>query len=181
MSKRWTAITAVAAVVLIELAAVPASSAKTTAGSTSQTPLVTCTVGTWSAEVNPYLTLVPKPAIFTQSYAFTNCVDPLNLLQTAAKASWGLNMPNMSCLNILTPQPLTATITWKDPVGATSTVAATHLVLAGTFVAIGSVTSGLYAGKSITITEQTFPVVAPVECLTSGLWLATGSATLVIV
>ncbi len=139
---------------------------------------VTCTLGTWRTEFDPgILLLEPQNTKTTNTFAFTNCASLSQPLLSSGTAENKRTLADFTCLNLIEPITATYEIVWDNNIGS-STVELTNYVIGFTVVVTGPVTGGLFAGKQATITLQSFPVTVPLECLTDGLELVTGGATL---
>jgi hypothetical protein len=138
---------------------------------------VTCTLGTWSTQFDPgVLLLTPQDTKTTNTFLFTNCVSVGNPLLSSGTAQNKRTLDEFTCLNLIEPITATYTVDWDT--GSSSTMSLTNYVIGVTVVVTGTVTNGLFAGKNVTITLQSFPVSLPIECLTDGLELITGGAVL---
>lgn len=137
---------------------------------------VDCALGTWSTAFSPAATLQPQKVTTTVDFEFTNCVSASNLALHSGTAHLVRAISNFSCLSLLVPVPATYVIHWNT--GQSSTITVTNEIVGVAVVATGTVNSGLFAGKTVTMPLVSFPVDVVTACPTNGLSEITGTATL---
>ncbi|WP_256107727.1 hypothetical protein [Streptomyces sp. ODS05-4] len=104
---------------------------------------------------NPPLTNVPQPVVSTQNWQLGPCVSASKPALTSGTHSQTSLPRDRTCFDLLAAGPETKTITWNT--GETSTLSMNRTVsVAGAALIVthtGTVTSGLFAGDSVLITE----------------------------
>ncbi|HWO19958.1 MAG TPA: hypothetical protein VNO30_14325 [Kofleriaceae bacterium] len=141
----------------------------------------TCT-GSSTVNYSPGLTNTPQTVTWTEADTYSSCTSTDPSLTAGSSSPVTITLSGASCNGGGVFSSVNYTINWNNSQSSTVTLTATDVIIGATeqVTAVGTVTSGLFTGGTITIVWL-YPILNPLLCATpQGVTSQSGTVALQI-